>query len=54
MFERYVQSKQESNFVDIPIEIKSDRDIYIHLIARTKHLVYVDAIKKMLLEMENK
>lgn len=54
MFERYIKSNNISDIVNIPIELKADRDIYIHLIARTEHLVIVDAIKNFITETTNK
>jgi hypothetical protein len=54
MFDKYIASNHITNIINTPIEIKADRDIYIHLIARDSHLNYVDMIKETLIEMESK
>lgn len=54
MFDKYVSSNGITNMVNTPIEVKADRDIYIHLISRDIHLEYVNAIKSAIVEMESK
>lgn len=54
MFDKYITSNNITDIVNTSIKIKSDRDIYIHLISRECHLVYVDAIKNGIMEMESK
>lgn len=54
MFERYSSSHEKVHFVDVSFEINSDRDIYIHLIARKSHLSYVSAIKTAITDMASK
>lgn len=54
MFDRYVSSHAMDEFVDVTIEIKSDRDIYIHLIARKSDLSYVNVIKTAITDMASK
>lgn len=48
-FKRYLK-----NIINTSIEIKADRTIYIHLIAREAHLPYVTAIKDVIVEMSSK
>lgn len=54
MFDKYKASNNLTDIVNTSIKIKSDRDIYIHLISRECHLEYVDAIKNVIMEMESK
>ena len=54
MFERYIKSNEVSDIVNILIELRADRDIYIHLIARQEHLVCVDALKRFIIDTTNK
>ena len=54
MFDKYITSNNITNIINTPIEIKADRNIYIHLISRDSHLNYVDMIKETLIEMESK
>lgn len=54
MFSRYALSHNVKHLIHTPLEIKSDRDIYIHLISRDIHLPLVTAIKEILMEMSVK
>lgn len=54
MFDKYILSNGITNMINTPIEIKADRHIYIHLISRSIHLEYVNAIKSAIMEMESK
>lgn len=54
MFDRYTSSHFINDFIDVPLEIRSDRDIYIHLIAKDIHLPYVNAIKSTIIDMSSK
>ncbi|MEG2151560.1 MAG: hypothetical protein RRY36_10120, partial [Bacteroidaceae bacterium] len=54
MLEKYISSNGITNMINTPIEIKADRHIYIHLISRSIHLEYVNAIKSAIMEMESK
>lgn len=54
MFDRYILTHPIGKFIDISLEFKTDRDIYIHLIARHTHLPYVNIIKEALIEMSSK
>ena len=51
MFERYVTANHIYNFVNTPIKIIADRDIYIHFISRTQHLTLVDKMKEAIVEL---
>lgn len=54
MFDRYISHNHVLEVTNTSLEIKSDRDIYIHLIARECHLAYVNAIRNAIMEMEAK
>lgn len=54
MFDKYILSNGITNMINTPIEIKAGRHIYIHLISRSIHLEYVNAIKSAIMEMESK
>lgn len=49
-----ILSNKITNMINIPIEVKADRHIYIHLISRDIHFNYVNAIKNAIMEMESK
>lgn len=46
MFDRYLSLNGFTDIMNVPVEIKADRDIYIHLIARTCHSHYLSEIRK--------
>ena len=54
MFDKYISSNRITNMINTPIEVKADRNIYIHLISRSSHLEYVNAIKDAIMAMESK
>lgn len=54
MFDKYISSNGITDMINTPIEVKADRCIYIHLISRSAHLKYVNAIKRAIMEMESK
>ncbi|MEL5895631.1 hypothetical protein AAE250_19310 [Bacteroides sp. GD17] len=54
MFDRYTFSHNMVRFINTSLRIESDRDVYIHLIARESHLSYVNAIKSAITEMSLK
>lgn len=54
MFNRYTRQHNVPNITDTTIEIRADRDIYIHLIARTEHLPFVQKIQNSIQEMAAK
>ena len=54
MLDKYITSNKIKNIINTSIEIKADRTIYIHLIARDTHLPYVTAIKDVIVEMSSK
>lgn len=54
MFDRYTSTHSMEDFIDNPLEFKTDRDVYIHLIARDTLLPHVDIIKEALIEMSAK
>lgn len=51
MHERYIIENNITNIMNLPIILKADRDIYIHLIAREKHLPIANKIKHYLLDL---
>ena len=55
MFDRYVHSKDLDDIRNIPLEIKlPEREIYIHLIARTTHFDEVNIIKDVIIGQTQK
>lgn len=54
MFDGYISYNHSIEIENTLLEIKSDRDVYIHFISRVCHLIYVDAIKNIIMEMESK
>lgn len=54
MFDKYISSNEITHITNTPIEIKADRHIYIHLISRSIHSEYVNAIKSAIMELESK
>lgn len=51
MHERYTREHGISDIIDLPIALKSEHDIYIHLIIREKHLKVADGLKAYLSEL---
>ncbi len=54
MIDRYLFSKNITNIINTPIKIKAEKDIFIHLISRKSHDIYVKAIQDELLSLNNK
>ncbi len=54
MFDRYIKSRNITGFFNTPLEIKADRDIYIHLISREEHCYLVEIIKNAIIGLASK
>lgn len=54
MFDRYMTSHDITGVVNASLEIRSDRDIYIHIISRESHLDYANIIRTTIEDMEHK
>lgn len=54
MFDRYITTHHITEVVNTSLEIKSDRDIYIHIISRRSHLDYANVIRTTIKDMESK
>lgn len=50
MFDKYVQTHHEINFINTPINIRSnENDIYIHLISRKSQVAHIEGLKNFLI-----
>lgn len=54
MFDRYTSIHSMENLIDTPLKFETDRDIYIHLIAKDTLLPHVNTIKEALIGMSTK
>ncbi len=54
MIDKYLFSRKITYIVNTPIRIKSEQDIFIHLISRTSHGVYVKALQNEIQALNEK
>ncbi len=54
LIDRYLLTNGITDIINTPINIKADREIFIHIISRTAHNECVQMIKQQILDIGNK
>ena len=54
MYYRYIQSNGITDIINVPVILKSDHDVYIHLITKERHIQTANALKTFLSDLSIK